>query len=37
MAEVLATEFEPFEGPAPDTAARVEVADATILVELRRA
>jgi len=37
MAEVLATEFEPFDGPVPDTANRVEVADGTIVLEFRRA
>jgi isoleucyl-tRNA synthetase len=36
MTEVLATEFEPFEGPPPDTAACVEIADETIRVELRK-
>ncbi|MGO9873007.1 MAG: isoleucine--tRNA ligase [Acidimicrobiia bacterium] len=36
MTEVLATEFEPFEEPPPETAARVEIADDTIQLELRK-
>jgi len=34
MTEVLATEFEPFEGPPPETAVRVDIADDTIVVDL---
>ncbi len=35
MTEVLATAFEPFEGPSPETAVRVDIADDTIMLELR--
>jgi isoleucyl-tRNA synthetase len=34
MVEVLATEFQPFAGPAPDTASRVEIGEDEILLEL---
>ena len=37
MTEVLATEFTPFDGPAPDTATTVEIAGESIKLQLEKA